>query len=81
MDKRILEAASDKYGSYIMPFLWCRLDTEEGLDPDSATDLTHLLDDGCIYWDIPDGVWRVCILINTFPSHSHNRWERQPSCG
>ena len=41
-------------------------DEREQLDPHSAIDLTRYLDDsGMIYWDVPAGVWRVCVMIET----------------
>ena len=43
---------------------------DEELDPDSAIDLTCLLNNGRIYWNVPDGVWRVCITINTLAQYS-----------
>ena len=42
-----------------------RLDNKEGLDFSTAVDLTDKLQNGLIYWDIPEGVWRVCITIRT----------------
>ncbi len=40
-------------------------DGDEGLDFDTAVDLLPFMDDGTVYWDIPDGVWRVCVSILT----------------
>ncbi|MBE6546686.1 MAG: hypothetical protein E7668_04515 [Ruminococcaceae bacterium] len=37
----------------------------ERLDADSAVDLTDRQKDGMVCWDVPDGVWRVCVLIET----------------
>ena len=37
----------------------------ERLDYRSAVDLTDRLRDGMVEWDIPEGVWRVCVLIGT----------------
>jgi len=38
---------------------------EETLLPETAVDLTELYQDGSVYWDVPQGVWRVCITIRT----------------
>jgi hypothetical protein len=40
-------------------------DAGEGLDFSTAVDLTDKLQNGLIYWDIPEGVWRLCIMIRT----------------
>lgn len=37
----------------------------EVLDPSSAIDLTPTLHDGAVYFDVPEGLWRVCTLIRT----------------
>ncbi|MEJ1154676.1 hypothetical protein [Microbacterium marmarense] len=34
-------------------------------DPDSAVDLTDRIVDGAVYWDVPDGVWRIFAIIET----------------
>ncbi len=40
---------------------------EEKLDYTSAIDLTKALDNGMVYFDIPEGIWRVCVTIETAP--------------
>ena len=41
-------------------------DAAEQLDPHSAIDLmSYLNESGMIYWDVPDGAWRVCVMIET----------------
>ena len=40
-------------------------DAAEGLDFATAVDLTDKLQNGLIYWDIPEGVWRICVMIRT----------------
>ena len=40
-------------------------DRGEGLDYKTAIDLTDTLKDGMVYWSIPNGVWRVCITVET----------------
>ena len=39
-----------------------RTEAKEELDFQSAIDLTDRLSDGMVYWDIPEGVWRVCAV-------------------
>lgn len=39
--------------------------TGEELDPKSAIDLTDKLSDGMVYWDVPNGNWRVCVTVKT----------------
>ena len=44
----------------------------ETLDYKSAIDLTPTLKNGMVYWDIPDGIWRVCVTIETAPYEFKN---------
>lgn len=37
----------------------------ERLDYKSAIDLTSTLSDGMLYFDVPNGLWRVCVTIET----------------
>ena len=39
----------------------------EMLDPSSAIDLTDTVKDGMAYWSIPEGGWRICVMIQTSP--------------
>lgn len=47
-------------------------DNDEGLDYRSAIDLTEMLDNGMVYWNIPKGSWRVCVTIETAPYDYEN---------
>lgn len=40
-------------------------DEKEGLDYRSAVDLTGTLHDGVVTWDVPAGVWRICVTVRT----------------
>lgn len=51
------------------------LDGNEQLDYNSAVDLTAIRQDGCIYWDIPEGVWRICFTIKTFVRDREDRFK------
>lgn len=37
----------------------------EDLEDGSFVDITDRIQDGILYWDVPDGAWRVFFLINT----------------
>ncbi len=39
----------------------------EGLDYTTAINLTDAYCDQTVYWDIPKGVWRVCVTVETAP--------------
>ena len=39
----------------------------EELDGDTAVDLTSFLNDGMVYWDVPKGVWRICVTVESAP--------------
>ena len=47
-------------------------DEKEGLDYKTAIDLTPYLDNGMVYWDVPKGVWRVCVDVETAPYEYKN---------
>lgn len=38
---------------------------KETLDYKTATDITDSYNDGTVTWDIPDGIWRICVMIET----------------
>lgn len=44
----------------------------EGLDYTTAVDLTDTLRDQMIYWSIPEGIWRVCVTVETRPYEYEN---------
>ncbi|MBQ2809650.1 MAG: hypothetical protein IJF11_02025 [Clostridia bacterium] len=47
-------------------------DEREALDYRTAISLTSTLNDGMIYWDIPEGNWRVCVTVESSPYESEN---------
>ena len=47
------------------------LEGGERLDPAGAIDLTDTLRDGTVYFDLPQGVYRVCALIETDGKGAH----------
>ena len=50
-------------------------DKGEVLDPKGAIDLTPCLCDGMVYWDVPKGVWRVCVVVETrIFAHQNDRF-------
>ena len=52
-------------GESVLSVIAYQLTGEETLIADSAIDLTDRYQDGCVYFDVPEGVWRVCITIRT----------------
>ncbi|MFB9276380.1 glycosyl transferase family 2 [Cohnella cellulosilytica] len=42
-----------------------RTDGEDGIDGATLTELGHGVQDGVLYWDVPEGAWRVFILVRT----------------
>lgn len=42
-----------------------RADGCDKLDPESLTDITHCISDGMLLWDVPEGNWRIFILVAT----------------
>ena len=41
-------------------------DEAEGLDFNTAVDLTDSLCDGMVKWDVPSGVWRICVMVDCY---------------
>ena len=39
----------------------------EELDFSTAVVITATVENGVAYWDIPDGIWRVCVTVRTSP--------------
>lgn len=39
----------------------------ETMEADTAVELTDALGDGMVYWDVPEGVWRLCVTVETAP--------------
>lgn len=37
----------------------------DGLDPDSAADLTSAVSDGLLLWPVPEGIWRIFVIFVT----------------
>ena len=42
-----------------------RIDGVDKIDGESLIDLTALITDGIMYWDVPEGNWRIFIFIST----------------
>ena len=47
---------------------------EGDLLEDSRVDLTCLVQDGTLRWDVPAGVWRICVCFTTYDFGSHNEY-------
>lgn len=41
-----------------------KLDIDE-IDPDTLIDITKYIDDGVVYWDMPEGDWRIFTMVQT----------------
>lgn len=64
---------ADKEGDRLLSVIAYRhTDAGEGLDYRSAVDLTPTLRDGMVCWDVPEGVWRVCVTVECYPPLSRN---------
>ncbi len=42
-----------------------RIDGFDGLDYESLTDITDCVSDGILYWNVPNGNWRIFIFVST----------------
>lgn len=62
----------DKGESIISVHAYRHTDRNETLDYSSVINLTDTVTDGCAYWDVPEGTWRVCICIKTVPDYPEN---------
>ncbi len=51
----------------LLAVLVCRKDPEGGLTGE-CTDVTDQVEDGWLYWDVPEGLWEVIVLFKTFKS-------------
>ncbi len=50
-------------------------DSGEALDYHTAIDLSDDLHDGMVTWDIPEGLWRVCVTVQSSPfEYKDNRF-------
>lgn len=55
-EEKIIQVVAYKYA-----------DSDEDLDGASAIDLTQSLQNDMVYWDIPEGSWRVCVMVESAP--------------
>lgn len=74
-----IDAVGPQTDSYIFTDAWLEEEGEElvgvvaarrtdgldAIDYDSLTDLTHLVTDGVLQWDIPQGRWRIFLFVST----------------
>ena len=42
-----------------------RTDNVDGIDYDTLTDITHCISNGMLFWNIPEGRWRIFVLATT----------------
>lgn len=57
-----LKDSTDK----IMAVLAAKLVDYQTIDPNTMVELTDKMVDGTVYWDLPEGNWRVFTLVETF---------------
>lgn len=60
-DEKVLQVIAYKHAT-----------NEEAFDYTTAVDLTPTLKDGMVYWDVPKGVWRACVTVETPYKDSYN---------
>ena len=78
LDERHLDAVGPQNGASVFLNAWIepgeelvcviaarRTDDYDGLDYDSLTDITDCARDGLLFWDVPEGDWRIFIMVST----------------
>ena len=60
--KNGMKQSADK----IVGIIAAKIKDYETVDTDSLVDITDHLENGVVYWDIPEGNWRIFILVETF---------------
>lgn len=78
LDERHLDAVGPQQGTSVFVDAWVeegeelvgviaarRTDGCDTLDYDSLTEITHCVSDGILFWDIPEGNWRIFMMVAT----------------
>jgi len=78
LDERHLDAVGPQTGSSVFVDAWIepgeelvcviaarRTDGVDGIDYDSLTDITRCVSEGLLFWDIPEGNWRIFVMVST----------------
>lgn len=78
LDERHLDAVGPQTGSSVFLDAWVepgeelvcvvaarRTDGVDGIDYDSLTDITHCASEGLLFWDVPEGNWRIFVMVST----------------
>ena len=78
LDERHIDAVGPQQGSSFFLDAWVepgeelvcilaakRTDKFNAVDYDSITDITHCAQDGLLFWDVPEGNWRIFVMVST----------------
>ncbi len=78
LDERHLDAVGPQCGSSFFLDAWVepgeelvcviaarRTDSFNAIDYESLMDITHCAQDGLLFWDVPEGNWRIFIMVST----------------
>lgn len=78
LDERHIDAVGPQKGSSFIIKAWLepeetlvaviaaqRIDGVDIIDGDSLADITGQINEGILYWDVPEGNWRIFILVST----------------
>lgn len=65
-DNNQLIAELAKEEEKIIAVLAAKVADFQTIDSQSVVDISDLLIDGTVYWDVPPGIWRVFTLVETF---------------
>ncbi|PKG21758.1 glycosylhydrolase-like jelly roll fold domain-containing protein [Niallia nealsonii] len=60
--QKALEASEEK----IIAVIAAKIINYETIDTNTLVDISHYMENGVIYWDIPEGNWRVFTLVETY---------------
>ncbi len=78
LDERHLDAVGPQDGSSFFLDAWMepgeelvcviaarRTDCFNAIDYDSLTDITHCAHEGILFWNVPEGNWRIFVMVST----------------
>ncbi len=61
-----LKKALHESGEKVIGVIAAKLVNYETVNTDTLVDITAFLDHGVVYWDVPEGDWRIFTLVETF---------------
>ncbi|WP_462410307.1 glycosylhydrolase-like jelly roll fold domain-containing protein [Neobacillus sp. Marseille-QA0830] len=65
-DPAQIQKALAQSGETIIGVVAAKVRDYETVDTDTLVDITEYLENGVVYWDIPEGNWRVFTMVETF---------------